>query len=89
MKEGSSTALTTCNPDSRSVSVKQNSLLKNQMNPNSTGNQNASTQLYSSGVSYCKNGKKNEEGMTSKPAGQASKGIRFLSHGNVPVGNMS
>lgn len=89
VKEGSSTALDTCNPDLRSVSVKQNSLLKNQMNPNSTGNQNASTKLSSSGVSYCKNDKKNEEGTTSKPAGQAPKGISFLSHGNVPVGNMS
>ncbi|XP_074339916.1 uncharacterized protein LOC141677760 isoform X2 [Apium graveolens] len=89
VKEGSSPASDTCNPDSRSVSVKQNSLLKNQVNPNSTGNQIASANLCSSGVSYIKNDKKIGEGTTLKPAGQAPKGISFLSQRNVPVGNTS
>ncbi|KAK1377768.1 Zinc finger CCCH domain-containing protein [Heracleum sosnowskyi] len=75
VKEGSLTA---------SDTVKENSLLKNQTNSNSTGNQNSS-----SGVSYCKNDKKNGEWTTLKRAGQAPKGLSFLSHGNVPVGNMS
>ncbi|XP_063948655.1 uncharacterized protein LOC108216044 isoform X2 [Daucus carota subsp. sativus] len=89
MKEGSSGASDICNPDLKSVSVTEISVPKKQMNPNFTGSQNSSTNLSSSGVSYCKNYKKNGEGLALKPAGQAPKGISFLLHGKVPLGNIS
>lgn len=73
MKEGSSTASDIWNPDLKSVSAKENSVPKKQMNLNSTGSQNSSTKLCSSGVSYCKIDKKNGEGPALKPAGQAHK----------------
>ncbi|WOG96433.1 hypothetical protein DCAR_0415768 [Daucus carota subsp. sativus] len=73
----------------KSVSVTEISVPKKQMNPNFTGSQNSSTNLSSSGVSYCKNYKKNGEGLALKPAGQAPKGISFLLHGKVPLGNIS
>ncbi|KAL1805241.1 hypothetical protein ACET3Z_028309 [Daucus carota] len=89
MKEGSSGASDICNPDLKSVSTKEISVPQKQMHPNFTGSQNSSIKLSSSGASYCKNYKKSGEGPALKPAGQAPKGISFLSHGKVPLGNNS